>query len=69
MCKGMGNVQHGRVIVVSNSAPPYTMRSYLSNIYHTSFSYKVSSNGCNRTLWKKKPVQVSDVYGNNWQLF
>jgi len=22
-----------------------------------------------RTLWKKKRVQVSDLYDNNWQLF
>ena len=29
---------------------------------------KSASNGCNRTLWKKERVQVSDIYDNNWQL-
>jgi len=28
-----------------------------------------ASNGCKRTLWKKKRVQVSDLYDNNWLLF
>jgi len=30
---------------------------------------KATSNSCKRTLWKKKRVQVSDLYDNNWQLF
>jgi len=30
---------------------------------------KSASNGCKRTLWKKKRVQVSDIYDNNWQHF
>jgi len=30
---------------------------------------KSTSNGCKGTLWKKKRVQVSDLYDNNWQLF
>jgi len=30
---------------------------------------KAVSNGCKRTLWKIKRVQVSDLHDNNWQLF
>ena len=28
---------------------------------------EAASNGCKRTLWKKKRVQVSDLYDNEWQ--
>ena len=30
---------------------------------------KAVSNGCKRTLWKKKRVQVSDLYDKNWQVW
>ena len=47
----------------------YKLSEAKPRIHLLFISTKSASNGCKRTLWKKKQVQVSDLYGNNWQLF